>query len=328
MKRLFISFIMAVAMIAAQPTQAATSSYTAHGDTATIIDGTDTVVITSKVAGLVEKIAQSNILEHLDDTIVDNNKDYDYNYEEQASNRDETFISVNAIWSGVARKIVVYTIVATVLIIFFVLFFRHANRRRKYKVLEKAIENNYPLPEGIFSDKGNKTVYVQQPAYGPAQPAQAPNATQSTVEGTPVPPPYRSYDNLGATADKGATKQHFNPMNEQFNWHALRGVGATAAGLGGIVFGLATGAEPLIGIFCIPLFIGGFKMFASYMDQRNAILAARSYYNANANANGNVNANANANNANVNANNGSVPGASTPVPPQQPTSETTTPPEL
>lgn len=327
MKRLFITLIMAVAMIAAQPTQAATSSYTAHGDTATIIDGTDTVVITSKVAGLVEKIAQSNILEHLDDTIVDNNKDYDYNYEEQASNRDETFISVNESWSRVARKIVGYIIVATVLIIFFVLYFRYANRRRKYKVLEKAIENNYPLPEGIFSDKGNRTVYVQQPTYGPAQAAQAPNAVQDPVEGTPVPPPYRSYDNLGATADKGATKQHFNPMNEQFNWHALRGVGATAAGLGGIVFGLVTGAEPLIGIFCIPLFIGGFKMFASYMDQRNAILAARSYYNANVNANANNNVNVNAN-VNANANNGSVPGVSTPVPPQQPTSETTTPPEL
>lgn len=316
MKRFFLTLIMAVAMIAAQPTQAAQSSYTAHGDTATIIDGTDTVVITSKVAGLVEKIAQSNILEHLDDTIVDNNKEYDYDTQEQASNRDETIISVSETWSGVARRIVGYLVVATVLIIFFVLYFRHANRLRKYKVLEKAIENNYQLPEGIFSDKGNKTVYVQQPVYGPAQPAQqaaqAPQASSDPVTGTPIAPPYRSYDNLGATATQGTTKQHFNPMNEQFNWHGLKGVGATAAGLGGIIFGLATGAEPLVGIFCIPLFIGGFKMFASYMDQRNAILAARSYYNANNSANAN----------------GTVPGAPTAENQQQTTNETTTPPEL
>jgi hypothetical protein len=90
-----------------------------------------------------------------------------------------------------------------------VMFFRFLNRRNKYRVIEKAIENNYPLNELSLTDAKRSAIYVQQPvmtappvmnaAPAPQQPGQVP-------VGTPI---------SGQTAD--------NPivMTDMVNWRAL-----------------------------------------------------------------------------------------------------------
>lgn len=256
---------------------AAPSAITSHGDTTIIVDNNgDSTVITSRVAGLVEKIVTSDIMEHLDDTIVDNSHENDYNGE--IHENDKEFLEINRTWSSAVSQMAGSFCVAVVFIVFFVLFFRHANRRRKYKVLEKAIENNYQLPDGVFGEKTTKVIYNTPQYQAPAMGAQA----QQPVQGTPVPPPFRSYDTNGtngtqAQGQQPSAGQPAVPVYNQINWQSLQGTKLVAVGLGGCIFGLITSATPLVGIFCIPLFIGAFKMFTSYMDQRNAILAAQFY---------------------------------------------------
>lgn len=266
-------------MIAAVPASAAKGAITQHGDTTIIVDANgDSAVITSKVAGLVEKLVSSNMLEHLDDTIVDNSHEYDYEYDGDSQENEKEFLEINRTWSSAVSQMTGSFCVAVVFLVFIVLFFRYLNRRRKYKVMEKAIENNYQLPEGIFGGNTTKVVYTTPQYQAGAMGAQA----QQPVQGAPVPPPFRSYDTTGAQAQgqQPAAGQPAVPVYNHINWQSLQGTKLVAVGLGGCVFGLITSATPLVGIFCIPLFIGAFKMFTSYMDQRNAILAAQ-YYSQN-----------------------------------------------
>ncbi len=267
-------------MIAAVPASAAKNAITTKGDTTIIVDENgDSTVITSKVAGLVEKIVSNELIKHLDDTVINNaeelgNLDNDTDEAENVNN----FLEINRTWSLAAREMVASISMALVAIILIVLFFRYLNRRRKYKVMEKAIENHYELPEGVF---GNSTKVVYNTPQYTAPTMGTP--VGDPVQGTPVPPPFRSYETQGATAQQPeqgqqpATGQALPPMYNQISWRSLEGRGATAVGLGGMIFGLITGATPLTGIFCIPFFIGAFKMFSSYMDQRNAIVYAQYY---------------------------------------------------
>lgn len=278
MKKLFLTLILAASMIAAVPAIAAKSAITQNGDTTIIVDGNgDSAVITSKVAGLVEKLVSSEMLEHLDDTIVDNSHEYEYDGDNQENEKE--FLEINRTWSSAVSQMTGSFCVAVVFLVFIVLFFRYLNRRRKYKVMEKAIENNYQLPEGIFGGNTTKVVYNTPQYQAPSMGAQAQGIQ---AQGAPVPPPFRSYDTDGVQAQgqQPVAGQPAAPVYNHINWQSLQGTKLVAVGLGGCIFGLITSATPLVGIFCIPLFIGAFKMFTSYMDQRNAILAAQ-YYSQN-----------------------------------------------
>lgn len=66
-------------------------------------------------------------------------------------------------WAGVVENIAYGSMIAFLALIFIILLFRYLTRRRRYRVIERAIENNYPLDELSLGDVKRSAIYVQQP---------------------------------------------------------------------------------------------------------------------------------------------------------------------
>ena len=83
-------------------------------------------------------------------------------------------------WADVFENVAYGSIWAIIALVLMVLLFRYLTRSRRYRVMEQAIINKYPLDELQLNDSRRSTVYVQQPVYpvsGPAATApQAPAA--------------------------------------------------------------------------------------------------------------------------------------------------------
>ena len=190
MKQVILSIIIAVvSLLCSTSAKADNASVQVKGDSMVVVDGKDTVTITM---GKLKEFA-AKINNRLADTIVDNAIaeadaaiaeadaaiDNDFDKKEialaqiryQNAKNEKEFITRNA-------AIVFGTIFLIVLISLIVYYMR---RRAKYRIIEKAIENGYPLPDSFY---GNRPV-MPQPIVVPQQPI-APNAPQQPV--TPQQP--------------------------------------------------------------------------------------------------------------------------------------------
>ena len=268
MKRLIYSLVIVAALFAPQHINAGNTSITTKGDTTIVVANGDTAVITSRVAGLVEKIISNELVNHLDDTLVGSEANPAENHQHDDA-RTSGLIELNRYWSSATSTITQGLLTGIVAIVLLVLFFRYLNRRRKYKVLEKAIENNYPLPDGALGN-GQVTRVVYNFPNAPAAPVQG----QPVEQGIPAPPPFRSYDNntQQPQPQPQPQPQYVYPYN--INWGQIKGIPTFAVGVAGIIFFALAGAGPVAAVFLIPLIIGGAKMFSSYMEQKHAIQQA------------------------------------------------------
>ena len=103
-------------------------------------------------------------------------------------------------WASVAKQWAISGSFCLLGLVALVLFFRFLNRRNKYRVIEKAIENNYPLNELSLNDTKRSAIYVQQPVVTAApQPGQVPTGTHL----------------------EGMTPQQPIVMTDMVNWRAL-----------------------------------------------------------------------------------------------------------
>ena len=133
-----------------------------------------------------------------------------------------------------------------------VLFFRFLNRRNKYRVIEKAIENNYPLNELSLNDTKRSAIYVQRPvvtAAPPVQPGQVP-------VGTPI---------------QGQTPDNPIVMTDMVNWRALMpAIRVLGWGLFIALFGIFVcgGDDPFTFIGLALMFVGLCKGFILYKEQK------------------------------------------------------------
>ncbi|MBR1804196.1 MAG: hypothetical protein IJ775_04745 [Muribaculaceae bacterium] len=131
-------------------------------------------------------------------------------------------------------------------------------------MIEKAIENNYPLPGYIF---------------GASQESQR-------VNSAPTPPPFNSGDGNvapeGVPSDQAAGFQarpyqqapvgQQRPVSDQIDWHQMKGGFSLAVtGFALMMFFAVVHATPLACIFSIMLLMGLGKMWLNYQDQKNAI---------------------------------------------------------
>ena len=112
-------------------------------------------------------------------------------------------------WASVAKQWAISGSFCLLGLVALVLFFRFMNRRNKYRVIERAIENNYPLNELSLNDVKRSAIYVQQPVVTAPPVMNASPAAQQPGKvpvGTPI---------SGQTAD--------NPivMTDMVNWRAL-----------------------------------------------------------------------------------------------------------
>ena len=260
MKRTLITLLFAAMVIL--PVVASTQVVT-RGDTTEIVEDGDTV----RLVGM--NALGSRITDMLNDTVVD--------VEDYATGQQSEFDPVKEIsnqWSKAVAFITVFVMIGIVFIVLLSLLFRYLNRRRKYMMVEKAIENNYPLPEYIFGGVREtvRTVYVGTPL-----------AAQPPAPQQPTPPPFPGdADGIAANpqpADAGMEQPAapgqpaaVPPAVGRINWMALKGgFTLTAIGIGACLFFILAGGEEMAGACSILILLGLGKMWMAYQDQKSIV---------------------------------------------------------
>lgn len=226
------------------------------GDTTIITSGEDTVRFTG-----MNKLAE-RITSMLDDTVL-NLADDDrselassaMSEEEQITERIEAQNKLHKQMADTVSHIVSTVMTGLTFIAIFSLLFYYLHRRRKYKMVEKAIENNYQLPSYIFGASH-----------------EVPQATYS-----PTPPPINAATDvpqlhIDAAQPPRFTAQSTQPVADRIDWHQMKGGFSLAVtGFALMLFFAVVGATPLACIFIILLMMGLGKMWLNYQDQKNAI---------------------------------------------------------
>ena len=215
------------------------------GDTMIVVDGGDTTSITGAQAK--QKLAKI-----LDDTVVgkrsgqvvatDDDDDKvtldgaEYRILKRQADINEANRDREQMWCVIGVVLILSLLVLAIGISCIVAAYK--NRRNRYHMIEKAIENNYQLP-----DREVVSVMYQQPMT--AQPAQ---------NGMPA-------QNLG-----------FNGIN----WNLFyRSVVIIIVGFALVLFFALAGAEQMAALASIVLFVGLGKAFIIYQNQRGRIAGGR-----------------------------------------------------
>ncbi|MGM9804566.1 MAG: hypothetical protein ACI308_10375 [Muribaculaceae bacterium] len=267
MKKLFILTILAVAAFATSITASAShASVSMKGDSLVIIDGTDTLVLPTATV-FIEQVKS-----RLNDTVVGGravaseegvgssaaqdaaDSEYqaklDYNLQFDRQEKLQIMIITGIVFSAI------------VLMVFLCLIFFYMHRRAKYRMIEKAIENNYELPMSVA---GAYPRQYQQPAPQMSEPIQPqpamPKQPPMFAQGAPVYPnhPHTSWSN-----DVTPGQFYLPGFRNALCW--------TVTGLMGVLFFLSVGGEPVAFLFGIPLIVGLYKGAVEYLKQRNRII--------------------------------------------------------
>ena len=218
------------------------------GDSIVVTDGKDAVTI----SGLDLQKVNKKINEALDDTLTGGAGTTVEIAGRKGELTPDDIKVISGQWAVTSQVIACASIAGLLALVLLVLFFRFLNRRNKYRVIEKAIENNYPLNELSLNDTKRSAIYVQQPvvtAAPPVQPGQVP-------VGTPI---------SGQTPD--------NPivMTDMVNWRALMpAVKWIGWGIVLILFSVAIGdaENPFWPVGLALVVVGLCKGFILYKEQK------------------------------------------------------------
>ena len=219
------------------------------GDTIIVNDGDEQVV----VSGLPElKKMRDKINDALDDTLTAGNGTTVQIGSHKGDLSPEDIKEMSDQWASVVKQMFISGSFCLLGLVALVLFFRFLNRRNKYRVMEKAIENNYPLQDLSLTDVRRSAIYVQQPVVTttPQQPGQVP-------VGTPI---------------QGQTPQNPVVMTDMVNWRALMpavkwlGWGALL-----VLFSIAVsdGDDPFWPVGLALIVVGLCKGFILYKEQQS-----------------------------------------------------------
>lgn len=231
------------------------------GDSIIINDGDESVT----VSGLPElQKVRDKINEALDDTLTsgDGTSVEIDGYKGEISPEDVKAMSAQ--WGEDVKQIAYASILGLLALVLLVLFFRYLNRRNKYRVVEKAIENNYPLNELSLNDVKRSAIYVQQPVVTAAPQMGAASQPGQVPVGTPL-------ENSKTTAEPIV-------MTGMVNWRALMpAVRVLGWGLFLLLFGLFVcgGDDPFTIIGLALMFVGLCKGVILYKEQESLQEAMR-----------------------------------------------------
>ncbi len=192
-------------------------------DKITIIDGDDTVSIYGGSGGL-----GSLIKNLLDDTVITRNDYYDADYQRNLTMRHEA----DSVRDQVKWIVLFLIAIGGMLVYYF-------NRRAHYRMIEKAIENNYRLPADVLGS--TMPPGVQSPQQPPVL---MPNMTAPPI-GTPPPLPISQWPRYD-----GAIK-------------------LIAIGLGAMLFFFVVDSSAMVALSSIVLLLGLGKAFLVYQQQRD-----------------------------------------------------------
>ena len=227
----------------------------AKGDSLVVTDDGQSVTVT----GLPMQKVKDKINKALDDTLTGGNGT---TVEIGGHERELTAEDIKVIsgqWAVTSQVIACASIIGLLALVLLVLFFRFLNRRNKYRVIEKAIENNYPLNELSLNDVKRSAIYVQQPVVQAPPVVHAASAQQSgqVTMGTPI-----QGQNAG------------NPivMTDMINWRAMMpAVKWIGWGILLVLFSVAIGEggeDPFWPIGLALVVVGVCKGFIIYKEQK------------------------------------------------------------
>ena len=243
MKKMIMTFVMLLMIALAAPMA-----------TGAPITKTDSVIHASKkgVEHVREKIDQT-----LDDTIASTSGGM-IAIRNDSEMTPEDIKEISNQWASVVRQMFISGSFCLLGLVALVLFFRFLNRRNKYRVIEKAIENNYPLNELSLTDVKRSAIYVQQPVV--TAPPVINAAPSRQPGGLPVGSPIS-----GQTPD--------NPivMTDMVNWRALMpAVKWIGWGTALILFSIAIGdaENPFWPVGLALAIVGLCKGFILYKEQK------------------------------------------------------------
>lgn len=212
------------------------------GDTLIAISDNDSVQINTK--DLTRAISGA-ISDTITPTEQDDEVDYAYQSQQAANNLAE----------AKATQRTVVTIVAIVgnvilLLVLLALFFWFLHRRAKYRMMEKAIENNYPLYQVQQPVEQQPQPQYYQPQ--PEQPQAQPQQQQPQSQPQQPQPVFGSLDGI-------------NWNTKQFR-HAYT---LLAVGIGLVLFFLLNDVPAMAGLMLMFVLLGLGKGFLAYQDQRS-----------------------------------------------------------
>ena len=226
------------------------------GDSIVVSDGNESVTVSD--ISEIQKV-RDKINEALDDTLTGGSGTTVEIGDHKGDLSPDDIKEISNQWASVVKQMTISGSFCLLGIVALVLFFRFLNRRNKYRVIEKAIENNYPLNELSLSDTKRSAIYVQQPVVTAAPPvinAAAPQQPGGVPVGTPI---------------QGTTAANPIVMTDMVNWRALMpavkwiGWGALL-----VLFSVAIGdfENPFWPIGLALIVVGVFKGFILYKEQK------------------------------------------------------------
>ena len=243
---LALMLMMALTAIAAQP--AGRPGVAVKGDTIVVTDGDKSVALN----GADVQRVRDKINATLDDTLTTGGTTIEIG-DRKGELMPEDIKEISDQWASVVKQMTISGSFCLLGLVTLVLLFRFLNRRNKYRVIERAIENNYPLNELSLGDVKRSAIYVQQPVVTAVPPVQ--QAGQVPV-GTPI---------------EGQTPQQPVVMTGMVNWRALMpavkwmGWGAML-----VLFSIAIGdaENPFWPVGLALMFVGVCKGVILYKEQQ------------------------------------------------------------
>lgn len=265
---LVMMLTMAVAVTAAPGIKVASKKAPAgkaqvefKGDSIVVNDGDESVTI----SGLPElQKVRDKINRALDDTLTSGNGT---NVRVNGLKEDMSPDDIKEIsnqWASVVKQMTISGSFCLLGIVALVLLFRFMNRRSKYRVIEKAIENNYPLNELSLNDTRRSAIYVQQPVV---------TATPPAFNGSPAQQPGQV---PVGTPISGQTPDNPIVMTDMVNWRALMpAVKWIGWGTLLVLFSVAIGdaENPFWPIGLALMVVGVCKGFILYKEQKSLLEA-------------------------------------------------------
>ena len=259
---------MAIATLASSITTSAQDvTISASGDSIIIQENGKTIVAPNAKA-IVEAVKSS-----LNDTVISNvaadSEDSDFSLD--VDNERERYYNYRKSISTQQTEVLIVMVVfgSIVLTILLCLVFFYMHRRAKYRMIEKAIENNYELPASVA---GLYPRNLQQPT--PPQPfainQQQPGNGQPQQPGANQMPPFRQME--AAQTYEFSKIGSGTIMPGQYNIQGFKGsIIWAAVGICLMIFFVSAEAEELVSLSAIPLIVGIIKFLNEFFKQRSRI---------------------------------------------------------
>lgn len=258
-----ILLILVLTLAAALPSQARKANINRSGDTTTIVMNGDTVRVTDgEVKKTISKAINDTLWSEKAETADD---DETYNY--MALDNDAR-LKEASMWSSTVKQISISMCFCIMVVVFLSLLFYLLHRRAKYRVIEKAIENNYPLPPSLGGTPTYKQVPQRPDAWRNYAPQQQPQPQpqpqpQAQAQAQPQPQPQQPPYQQGMNAPMQPNMPYRVNYMAYKKSFVLACVGFMAA-----MFFESAGASPMVFLSMIVVLLGLGKGFVIYKEQK------------------------------------------------------------